>query len=296
MITQKIFTTFVATIALNFMPQMLMAYDSGDKTLSNTVGATDFYQISCPISTHHVSFQIIDLSPVVQPAPQLLNLHIKKTGYNQTDLTQIKPGETKNLTLAGATGKYTVVIDSENTNLELTTAQSFQYQYACNYADGSTVIKPKSTKKSLKNGLANKPSKASFSLSCPAKKKSKTPTIEAESITVTLFNNTKETLLTSSSQLLNAQVTKRDQEVAGNDQIFASNATDINGNNNTGYGDLVPRVDRGRGGNTDFFMTVSSTSYNKSIDNSKIYNFRFNCLGTANDDLGVPTIVDLRDM
>ncbi len=275
---------FVALLLMG-THSVAIAYESESQDLANNIGATDFYQLTCPAKTAHADLQILDQSAIVQPAPQLLNFRLSKKNISTTEAQGVVATATAELTLQGGSGKYTITVDTKNTNLELKKAQSYRYEYQCLYTDGSSKAGT-SSKKTIKNGTTAKPSSAKFSVNCSAKKN---PATEVDKLYVKLTNVGVPTKLTASAQVLNAQLTRRDQYDPTNTQVYAANATDANGDDS--YSEAI-QVDGGRG---DYFLTVNHTGTNAALDNAKLYSFRFNCLSDNNVDVGEPTVTLLQN-
>ncbi|MEQ1529421.1 MAG: hypothetical protein ABL925_08900 [Methylococcales bacterium] len=286
----KPYTTLTSLLIMH----SALAFESDNAALSNTVGATDLYQITCPANTDHVGFRIKDISALVQPAPQLFNIHINKANATPVDATGVKAAEQSALALQGGAGKYLISIDTIGTNLELTKAQSYRYQYQCLYTDQSLSPAKLSGKKTIKNGAT-----AKFAIICTDKKQTRTkPALVVDQLNLTVSNNSLPTTITSSSQILNAQLTKRDRYDSANIKIYAANATDSNG-------DDVPsefiKVDAKQSEvindskEEEFFLTVDNTGTKPDVDNSKLYSFSLNCLNSSNTDAGEATVSILQD-
>jgi hypothetical protein len=264
----KLSLTAIGLLIALAQPNLATAKDIASTSLGNTVGATDYYKVTCAGGTDHFQLSVIDQTPVTPPAPQLLNAHLSKVDKPDlvTNALAIQPSAADQvLALLGGSGKYKIIVDTEGTNIALTKAQTFKFTYQCLYADGTVTKLFKSGTASIKNGKL-----AKYTVNCPAKKKTRTkPAVEVDSLTFTLIDKTKPAVAQVSSIVLNAQANK---------DGYTINTTDSNGDQN--YSPVVSI--RPISGDGDYFISVDDTGTVASQDNSKQYTFQYSCLNQAN--------------
>ena len=269
-IAQKIVLSLVAFGA----GQGVFALDSGTQNLSSTVGATDYFKITCAKSdncaigdTDHLNFKLIEnsasnstsTSTTTPVLPQILNVTLTKLKLNAT-ASSIAAGTNKNVVLKGGNGSYTLSLDTFGTNLTLKTAQTYTIQYQCLNTAGkattgsSTLAKSgiTSISKTLANGKTVK-----YSINC-AKDKTNGDT---DTLKVTVTNKTSTIKTTAiapvaseSSGNLTAQVVK--------------GGTALNT-----IGDVLDV----QVGNGDYAVMVNSP-----VSKAQTYSFQYSCLNKNN--------------
>jgi hypothetical protein len=259
--------------------QIALANDSGEQALEDTVGASDYFKVSCSSNgndqTDHLGFKIIDSSPVIggSVAPQLINVHFgkvvsKNVITDEGDLV-VEPGDTQEFTIPEGNGTYNISLDTAGTNLDLKTAQKYTIQYRCLNSDGvdttSSAAGLKSGKDTAKTIKNNKTAK--YTVKCSAKKK--ISPADTASLYFKIVNTSSVAVdpLIASLPVLNAQVAKVSNTL---------NTTDI-------AGDLLySREVNLKGGDGDYFISVNNTGTDADTDNSKQYSFQYSCLNSAN--------------
>ncbi len=159
-IAQKTLLSFIALSAM----ESAFALDSGAQNLTSKEGATDYFKMNCAGDTDHLNFKLFEgaaNSVVEMPATpsQLFNATLTKLKLTTT-VSAIEAGATKEITLKGGNGSYTLALDTFGTNLSVKTTQTYSVQYQCLNATGkvtagsSTLTKQsiESAKKTLANG------------------------------------------------------------------------------------------------------------------------------------------------
>lgn len=112
------------------------ALDSGTQNLTAKAGATDYFKITCSGDTDHLNFKLFEGEvsataeiPEVIPA-QLFNAKLTKAKLAAT-ISGIEAETTKDITLKGGNGAYTLTFDTFGTNLSIKTPQTYAVQYQC---------------------------------------------------------------------------------------------------------------------------------------------------------------------
>lgn len=270
----------LSIIALISYEPLTIAADSGAKTLGNAVGKVDRYKANCPTGTTHLDFKLLDstLSASTNTnttAPQLFNAHLKK-GTAIGDATGIVANSSKEMTIKGGNGVYTLTLDTFGTNAAITNAQSYTVQYRCLNADGKSTTPTltsgfkagiDSPLKTLKNN-----SKATLTFNCV--KNAKLGSTEKLYLKITNKTKapttiTKTPVISTTSPFLTAQLYNLNNQIA-------TSATDVAGDDN--YGDTVS-LNAGAG---DYYFIVTTTATDSTKDNAKTYAFQYSCLNDAN--------------
>lgn len=278
----KLSLTAIGLLTALAQSNLATAKEIASTGLGNTVGATDYYKVTCSDGTDHFQLSVIDQTPITPPAPQLLNVHLSKVDKAGlfTNALAIQPGAADQvLTLLGSSGKYKIVVDTEGTNIALTKAQTFKFTYQCLYADGTFTKLFKSGTASIKNGKL-----AKYTVNCPAKKKTRAkPAVEVDSLTFTLIDKTKPAVAQVSSIVLNAQVSK---------EGFGTNTSDLNGD--LKYSPAVS-LRPSNSGDGDYFISVDNTGTQDNQDNKKQYAFQYSCLNQANQETTTADALVIQD-
>jgi hypothetical protein len=262
-------TAFLAAWALS--PASAWCYDSGSKALGTSVGATDFYRVSCGTdggTPHHLSLTITDATPISETASQLMNFHVSKDAAT-ADATAVTPGETRELALQAGNGRYTVAIDTVGTNTEIPTAQRYKLGFQCLNASGEntrTSIKRKAGK--LKNSKVR-----NYGVKCRSSKLAG----DTDRLLVAITDTTP---IARSPQVLNAQLAKG---------LTALNVADRNGDE-----EPSPEIQL-NGGSGDYLLTVDNTGTDSARDNSKIYTFVATCADTQGSATTEPAVEVIQD-
>jgi len=236
------------------------ALDSGAQNLTATIGATDYFKITCAGGTDHLNFKLFEngvtVSPVLIPElPQILNATLTKLKLTATT-SAIAAGTNKDVTLKGGNGVYTLTLDTFGTNLTLKTAQTYSIQYQCLNAaktvtaGSSTLVKlgVESTTKSLANNKT-----AKYAINCAGKTDSLKVKITNKTAAVKLITPVIPAVSVSSGNLT-AQVIK-----SANAQNTIGDVLDV------------------QEGNGDYSVMVNSP-----INAAKNYSFQYSCLNTKN--------------
>jgi len=255
--------TLLSLLALSAF-ESAFALDSGAQNLTTTIGATDYFKITCAGDTDHLNFKLFEggatAAPVLIPElppilPQILNATLTKLKLTAAT-SAIAAGTNKDVMLKGGNGAYTLTLDTFGTNLTLKTAQTYSVQYQCLNAaktvtaGSSTLVKlgVESTTKSLANNKT-----AKYAINCTGK---------TDSLKVKITNKTAVAKLTTaivpavsvSSGNLTAQVIK-----GANAQNTIGDVLDV------------------QEGNGDYSVMVNSP-----INAAKTYSFQYSCLNTKN--------------
>jgi hypothetical protein len=290
---KKIFFTLLLPSVL-LHGQWVFASESGEQALQNTVGASDYYRVTCASNgsdaTDHLNFKVIDSTPVTADpiAPQVINAHISKNGVAEGDVT-VETGATRELTVQQGNGAYTITLDTAGTNLDLKTAQKYTIQYRCLNSDGantaSSAVGLKPGKDILKKIKNNKSAK--YVVKCAAKK-SISPA-DTDRLYFKIVNTSAVAVnpLIASLPVLNAQVTK--VEVVSVPAVRTLNTSDT-------AGDLLYSPETNlSGGNGDYFISVNNTGTDAADDNSKQYSFQYSCLNSANVETATGAVQLIQD-
>ncbi|MEI7795085.1 MAG: hypothetical protein WCI06_00435 [Methylococcaceae bacterium] len=255
--------TLLSLLALSAF-ESASALDSGAQSLTTTIGATDYFKITCAGDTDHLNFKLFEggvtVSPVVTPEspailPQVLNATLTKLKLTATTST-IAAATNKDVTLKGGNGAYTLTLDTFGTNLTLKTAQTYSVQYQCLNAaktvtaGSSTLVKlgVESTTKSLANNKT-----AKYAINCAGKTDSLKVKITNKTAAVKLITPVIPAVSVSSGNLT-AQVIK-----SANAQNTIGDVLDV------------------QEGNGDYSVMVNSP-----INAAKNYSFQYSCLNTKN--------------
>ncbi len=266
--------TVLLLVVFGGVEQGVFALNSGAQNLSNTVGATDYFKITCAKSdngavgdTDHLNFKLIEnnagdgTSPTTTTVPpQVLNATLTKLKLSAT-ASSIMAETSKDVILKGGNGAYTLSLDTFGTNLTLKTAQTYTIQYQClNTAGKATVgtsTLAKSGVASISKTLANGKT-AKYAINC-AKDKTNGNT---DTLKVTVTNKTaaiKNTatvapVMSTSTGNLTAQVIK--------------GGTALNT-----IGDVLDV----QVGNGDYAVMVNSP-----VSKAQTYSFQYSCLNKNN--------------
>lgn len=188
-IAQNTLLSLIAFAAI----ESAFALDSDTQNLTSKEGATDFFKITCEGDTDHLNFKLfegeansVDTPPATPP--QFFNAKLTKAKLTST-ISEITAGATKEITLNGGNGAYTLALDTFGTNLSVTKSQTYSVQYQCLSATkklttGSSTL-TKSGVESTKKTLANNKT-AKYIINC-AKDKTNGNT---SSLVVKLINKT----------------------------------------------------------------------------------------------------------
>ena len=259
-IAQKTLLSLLALTAF----ESAFALDSGAQNLTTTIGATDYFKITCAGDTDHLNFKLFENGVTAAPVvitelpptlPQVLNVTLAKLKLTAAT-SAIAAGTNKEVALKGGNGAYTLSLDTFGTNLTLKTAQTYSVQYQCLNAaktitaGSSTLVKlgVESTTKSLANNKT-----AKYAINCTGK---------TDSLKVKIINKTAAVkpispiipAVSVSSGNLTAQVIK-----GANAQNTIGDVLDI------------------QEGNGDYSVMVNSP-----INAAKTYSFQYSCLNTKN--------------
>ncbi|MEI7839486.1 MAG: hypothetical protein WCJ11_03190 [Methylococcaceae bacterium] len=259
-IAQKTLLSLLALTAF----ESAFALDSGAQNLTTTIGATDYFKITCAGDTDHLNFKLFENGVTAAPVvitelpptlPQVLNVTLAKLKLTAAT-SAIAAGTNKEVALKGGNGAYTLTLDTFGTNLTLKTAQTYSVQYQCLNAaktitaGSSTLVKlgVESTTKSLANNKT-----AKYAINCTGK---------TDSLKVKIINKTAAVkpispiipAVSVSSGNLTAQVIK-----GANAQNTIGDVLDI------------------QEGNGDYSVMVNSP-----INAAKTYSFQYSCLNTKN--------------
>jgi hypothetical protein len=242
------------------------AYDSGEQSLGNVVGATDYYKITCSSgagsSADHLNLTLADTTPNTASV-QILNLHLSKKNLGAAD-SSATPGRTRELSLQGGNGKYQVAIDTVGTDAALKGKQNYALIFQCvNAANESTK-----TSSSGKSGLVRNGKRKSYSIKCSTHR----TTGATDKLLIKLSNTT------ASGQILNAQLVH---------ERAAKNLTDGN--------QIDIRDASAANGNGPYFLTVDNTGTDAAQDNSKRYTFQTQCMTSGNEVTAEPVVEQLQD-
>ena len=255
--------TLLSLLALSAF-ESASALDSGAQSLTTTIGATDYFKITCAGDADHLNFKLfeggvtaasilIPESPAI--LPQVLNATLTKLKLTTTT-SAIAAGTNKDVTLKGGNGAYTLTLDTFGTNLTLKTAQTYSVQYQCLNAakivtTGSSTLVKLGIESATKTLANNKTAK--YAINCTGK---------TDSLKVKIINKTTVAKLTTaivpvgsvSSGNLTAQVIK-----GANAQNTIGDVLDV------------------QEGNGDYSVMVNSP-----INAAKTYSFQYSCLNTKN--------------
>lgn len=258
------------------------ALDSGTQNLTLKEGATDFFKINCANDTDHLNFKLFEgdkkteTSNAVIPNPeaipaQFFNAKLTKSKLTETVLV-IEAGATKEISLKGGNGLYTLALDTFGTNLSVKTPQTYSVQYQClntkkQVTKGSSTL-TKSGVESIKKTLANGKT-AKYSITCAKDEKNG----NTDSLVVKLINKTAIEksatvgILAVPSGNLTAQVIK-----AATAKNTIGDSIDV------------------QGGSGKYEVLVNSPT-NKSLP----YHFEYGCLNTKNVETQTSPLQLLQD-
>ncbi len=265
-IAQKTLLSLLALTAF----ESAFALDSGAQNLTTTIGATDYFKITCAGDTDHLNFKLFENGVTAAPVvitelpptlPQVLNVTLAKLKLTAAT-SAIAAGTNKEVALKGGNGAYTLTLDTFGTNLTLKTAQTYSVQYQCLNAaktitaGSSTLVKlgVESTTKSLANNKT-----AKYAINCTGK----TDSLKVKITNKTAVVKPMPTIIpiipvipavSVSSGNLTAQVIK-----GANAQNTIGDVLDI------------------QEGNGDYSVMVNSP-----INAAKTYSFQYSCLNTKN--------------
>jgi hypothetical protein len=255
--------TLLSLLALSAF-ESAFALDSGAQNLTTTIGATDYFKITCAGDTDHLNFKLFEggatAAPVLIPElppilPQILNATLTKLKLTAAT-SAIAAGTNKDVMLKGGNGAYTLTLDTFGTNLTLKTAQTYSVQYQCLNAakivtaGSSTLVKlgVESKTKTLANNKT-----AKYAINCTGKTDSLKVKI-TNKIAVPKNTTTIIPAVSVSSGALTAQVIK-----GANAQNTIGDVLDV------------------QEGNGDYSVMVNSP-----INAAKTYSFQYSCLNTKN--------------
>lgn len=274
--------TLFSLLALGAV-ECAFALDSGTQKLTTTQGATDYFKINCSGDTDHLNFKLLangqtsvvtetkpdtsvvtnpDTTPSTEELPQLLNAKLTKSKLNAS-ISKLVAGSSKEMSLKGGLGTYSLTIDTVGTNLALKKSQTYTIAHECLSTAGKVLSKSTSTPNyTLANGK-----KRTFKISCSKK--------DSSSLKVKITNKTAITVTKSASQVIE----------------------------NTPSGDLAAQVVKGatalntigdvldvKGGNGNYFVMVNSP-----INAAKDYRFEYSCLNASNKAAKTALIEVLQD-
>lgn len=273
---------FLLSSSLAFW-QVGFAVESGFQSLGESLGATDYFKISCAGNgngdTDHLNFRVMDssFSDVSDIPPQILNAHVMKDGIEVGALTAISAGNDE-ATIASGNGKYKIIIDTVGTNTVLKSPQKYTLVYQCRNSQ-ELLTKSSGFKvgqvKSIKNGKT-----AKFTLNCASN--SKVTPSETADLYFQLINQSSLPVQQWVSYLpvLNAQVTKGKATLNTSDLVGDSNySNDINLKN----------------GNGDYYISVNHTAAKDNQNNAKDYSFQYNCMSSQNLETETGVLETLQD-
>ena len=245
------------------------ASDAGLQSLTSTIGATDYFRITCGDNTEHLKFGLIEsggegtqaANPIL---PQILNATLTKVKLTNK-AAAIGASTTQTLSLKGGDGAYTLSIETVGTNTAIKTAQSYTVRYQCLNAKaqlttGSSTLAKQGVDSIIKK-LANGAT-AKYIINCAKNTKAGS----TDQLTVLLTNKTvvsqtsappTQTAVAPLSGNIAAQVVKNQ---------FAINT----------IGDALD-VYEGEG---DYDVMINSP-----VNKAQNYRFQYSCIGKNNVDI-----------
>jgi hypothetical protein len=261
-IAQKILLPIVILTGI----ESAFALDSGAQNLTANVGATDYFKINCAGDTDHLNFKLFEgaaNSVIEKPAipPQLFNATLTKLKLTAT-VSGVEAGASKEITLKGGNGAYTLAFNTFGTNLSIKTNQTYAVQYQCLNAKGkvtkgsSTLTKSgiESVKKTLANGKT-----AKYIINC-AKDVTNGDT---DSLVVKLINKT--------AVIKSASIASSSAFLAPSGDLTAQVIKAVTAKNTMGESIDVQQ------GSGKYDVLVNSPT-NKALS----YHFEYSCLNTKN--------------
>lgn len=275
--------TLFSLLALSAV-ECAFALDSGAQKLTTTVGATDYFKVNCSGDTDHLNFKLLENSqtPVItetkpdtdvvtkpdttttptEVSPRLLNAKLTKSKLSAS-ISKLVAGSSKEISLKGGLGTYSLKIDTVGTNLELKTSQTYTIAYECLSSTGKVLSKSISTPNyRLANGKTR-----NFKISCSKKGSS--------SLKVKITNKTAVTKAKSAAQVI---------ETVPSGELTAQIVKGANALNT--IGDVLDV----KGGNGNYFIMVNSP-----INAAKDYRFEYSCLNASNKAATTALIEVLQD-
>lgn len=263
------FTLFLSSVLLQ--GHLALANESGDKTLSNTVGASDYYKVACSANengaTDHLGFKVIDttIAPTetITIAPQLINARITKEAVVDEALA-LAPGDSQELNIPLGNGRYNISLDTVGTDVDLKNTQTFTIKYQCLNSSG---VDTKSSAAGLKSAInvvkAIKNNKVSkFSINCAAQ--NKTSPADTEKLYFEVVNTT---LATDTPVVINAHISK---------EIIVSEALAIAPGDRKEL--TVPR------GNGKYNIQLDTVGTNLSLRTAQRHTLQYRCLNSDGID------------
>lgn len=255
-----------------------LALDSGAQTLTTTIGATDYFKITCAGETDHLNFKLLENAvaekPIETPVeaiilPQVLNAKLTKLKLTAS-ASKIAAGTIKEITLKGGNGAYSLNLDTVGTNLNLKNSQTYSVQYQCLNAANKITIGSSTVTGSLANGKTK-----TYTIKC---NKSKT-TGDTSSLKIKITNKTAITKTSASAQVI-------EMPASGNltAQLLTNRREGSMALNSTG--DVLNM----QSGNGDYFVMVDSP-----INAAKNYRFQYSCLNASNVETKTSLIQILQD-
>lgn len=268
--------TLLSLIALSAFESAL-ALDSGAQTLTNTVGATDYFKVTCEGGTDHFNFQLFENAvagnPVTETKPteepqalsQFLNAKLTKDKL-KANISKLIAGTAKEISLKGGNGSYVLKLDTLGTDSSLKNVQTYSVQYQCLNATGKVTSSSSNVKGSLNNGKTK-----SYTIKC---NKSKT-TGNTSSLKIKLTNSTVITKTTTMAQLV---------ETPASGDLMAQVLKRTNALNT--IGDVLNM----QGGDGNYFVMVNSP-----INEAKNYRFQYSCLNASGVETKTSPVQILQD-
>lgn len=276
--------TLFSLLALGAV-ECALALDSGAQNLTTTVGATDYFKINCSGDTDHLNFKLLenagaetpivtdtkpdtnvatkpDTSIPTEVLPQLLNAKLTK-GKLSASISKLVAGSSKEVSLKGGVGAYSLKIDTVGTNLNLKKSQTYTVAHECLDSDGKVLSKSSRTPNYT---LANKRTRT-LRISCLKKGSS--------SLNVKITNKTAVTKTKSAAQVV---------EVASSGNLAAQVIKGANPLNT--IGDVLDV----KGGNGNYFVMINSP-----VNAAKNYRFEYSCLNASNKNAKTALIEVLQD-
>lgn len=265
--------TLFSLLALDAV-ECAFALDSGTQKLTTTVGATDYFKINCSGDTDHLNFKLLentqtsvvtdiksDTTKPTEELPQFLNAKLTKGKLN-TSISKLVAGSSKEMSLKGGVGTYSLIIDNVGTNLTLKQSQTYTIAHECLNDAGKVLSKSISTPNyTLVNGKTR-----NFKISCNKK--------DSSSLKIKITNKTAATVTKSVAQVIETSSGDLTAQV-----IKGANALNT-------IGDVLEV----KGGNGNYFVMVNSP-----INATKDYNFEYNCLNANNKATKTALIEILQD-
>ena len=267
--------TLFSLLALSAV-ECAFALDSGAQKLTTAIGATDYFKINCSGDTDHLNFKLLanaqiqtpvvtetkpDTTTPTEELPQLLNAKLTKGKLN-ANISKLVAGTSKEMSLKGGLGTYSLSLDTVGTNLALKKSQTYTIAHECLSSTGKVLSKSISTPNyTLANGKTR-----TFKISCAKK--------DSSSLKVKITNKTAVIVTKSAAQVIS--------EPSGDLAVqVIKGATALNT-----IGDVLDV----KGGNGNYFVMVNSP-----INAAKDYRFEYSCLNASNKDAKTAVIEVLQD-